>query len=595
MRISGTGQTFFNTLELSRSGAGETTIPTATRLLAEGGTSLTGRQRAVTSQFRFLKRNVPTVDLTLVSPLNALKAQNTDAVLSRLRRPHPVGIKSELGSRFLMEQKSRFNRIFDILVRLRLRTGDLQQKSSFNIKSAATSDPDLVEAVAQQDGLSGEYDIVITRIAQSHELGSPVASDPGAALGLSGTFRINGWNVDVGPSDSLISIRDKINQGEDINKNGILDPAEDINGNGTIDVLRAPAVYTPEGYLPSFYYNEDINGNGVLDGAEDTNDNDMADGGFSQIGVRAVVAGGQLVLISDEPADVELRFRDPNRILERIGFLFRHNAGGEVTTEKLNPQSIQPQKAVFKVNGDEFTSTQNRVTDALTGITLTLKAAGSASVRVEDDANIGLIQVIRFTISYNDALRLINSAIESGGALSKNLRLQSIHSDTVRSFYTPPPEPKGQFKSVADIGIFSDSGEPTAINQLAFEQLPKLQQDGLSLPGPGKFSLFGQSDRVGVNSSENFIINVDTGKVAGSLEKDSMAVGDLLGFAAGRLQKRLDVHLQPNYGTIQFQKNVIDFYLGNRNVVQTVMLRTLTAAKTDIESGSSKNIFSSFA
>ena len=573
-------------------------------------TSLTGRQYGIGSQFRFLKRNVPTVEPTLVSPLNAINIQDTDAFISRLRRPHPLEVKSEYGGRFLSEQKTRINQISDLLVRLRVRTDDLQDKRNFNSSVAKSSDATLVTAVSRNGSAESDYEVTVTELAKSHELGSSETTQVGQPLGFSGSFRINGWNVDITASDSLVSIRDKINQGEDTNSNNILDRAEDINGNGSIDVFTSPAVYTQEGYLPSFYYNEDLNGNSALDASEDVNDSDTADGGSSQIGVRAVISGNQLVFVTSDPAEIELRFRDPDAVLESIGFLFRHNGSGDVTTEKLNEQSVEAQKAELNVDGEEVVSGRNRIENAIPGVTLTLKATGSATVSVADDPKAAVEPVARFTISFNEALRMINNAIESGGALSKNLRLQSIHSDVVRSFYTPPDDPKeslqsgalqsgalqsGAFKSLDEVGISSNESEPTAIKQIAHRQIPKLQQDKSSLPGVGKYSFFSQSGRIGINSSENFVIDLDRQKFIESLERDSTSVSELLGFAAGRLQKRLDVHLQPDYGTIRFQKEAIDYYINNQDEVEAVLSNVVGINRVAIEAGSAKNIFSSFA
>ncbi len=569
------------------------------------GTTLTGGQYDVGSQFRFIRRNVPTVEPRLVSPFSSISIRDTDAFISRRRPRHQLNIKTEYGGRFLSEQKSRINRISDLLVRLRVRTRELQDKRNFDTGFAKSSDEAVVEAVARTGRVAGKYDVTVTTLAKLHELGSSEAAQVGRALGFSGSFRINGWNIDVTAADSLVSIRDRINRGEDTNGNGILDRAEDINGNGSIDVFRAPAVYTQEGYLPSFYYNEDLNGNGVLDASEDANNNDSADGGFSQIGVRAVIAGNQLVFVSSEPADVELRFRDPNAVLERIGFLFRQSVSGEVTTEKLNRQTVQAQKADINVDGRQVLSAGNRIENAIPGVTLTLKATGGAEVGVADNPKAGVEPVIRFKISYNDALRMINNTIQSGGALGKNIRLQSIYSDVVRSFYTPPDNPKGTlqsgtlqsgtFKSLDEVGIGSKSPEPTAISQIAYSQIPKQMQDRSSLPGAGKYSFLGQSDRIGINSSENFVIDIDRQKFMESLERDSASVGELLDFAAGRLQKRLDVHLQPDYGTIRLQKEVINYYINNQDKVDAVLTGVYDLSKAEIKTESTKSIFSSFA
>ncbi len=67
--------------------------------MAISETSLTGRQYGIGSQFRFIKRNVPTVEPTLVSPLNAINIQDTDAYISR-RRP-AEWITHELSGRWI--------------------------------------------------------------------------------------------------------------------------------------------------------------------------------------------------------------------------------------------------------------------------------------------------------------------------------------------------------------------------------------------------------------------------------------------------------------------------------------------------------------
>ena len=84
-------------------------------------------------------------------------------------------------------------------------------------------------------------------------------------------------------------------------------------------------------------------------------------------------------------------------------------------------------------------------------------------------------------------------------------------------------------------------------------------------------------------------------ELGSSLEEVSASVGVMLGFAAIRLQKSLDIHLQPDYGTIQFQRNVIDFYLRNQDVVETALSRTTEVTRASIEAGSSTAILGSFA
>lgn len=551
------------------------------------------RTRTFTSRFRFIEKKVPNVELTNASPLNALNAQNTDADLSRIRTRQPTIKKPKFGERFLSEKKSTWRELSGLLVNLRLRSAKLREP--FNIRSASSAKPSIADAKAAPSAVPGEYEIKIKQIAKSHELGSSTYAEPGLALGLVGSFRINGWKVDVEASDSLFALRDKINYGEDKNNNGSLDRAEDINQNGKLDILTAPGAYTIEGYLPSFYYNEDINGNSALDATEDANGNLQADGGSSQISVKAVVADGQLVLISREPANIELRFKDPDRILEKLGFIFRNNTSGQTATAKLNQQTVEPEKASFSIDGREFTTTQNSVNGAITGVTLALKKSGDVKITLQNDLRLGIIPVVNFAMSYNRALRFLNETLKSGTTLGKNIRLQSIYADTVKGFYSAPPEPFGKFKSVADVGLLADESEPTAIKQLAFQQLPQLQVDRMALPGAGKYSFINQAERGGVNSSENFTIKLKKKRVTRSLEKDFPAMSDLLGFAAGRLQKRLDDHTQPEYGTIRFQENAIDVYMKNRAETERKVEHISSVIEGNIRTSGNRNLFHSVA
>lgn len=548
-----------------------------------------GRTRAFTSRFRFIEKNAPNVALTNASPLNALNVQSVTADLSRLGTRELVMEKRAFGARFLSAQKSKWNRLSGLLVNLRIRSEKLQEP--LNIRSASSSKPGVADAKAEASAIPGEYQISITRIAKSHELGSSAYDEPGRALGLVGSFRINGWNVDVTAGDSLFALRDKINYGEDENNNGSLDRAEDINQNGKLDVLTAPGAYTQEGYLPPFYYNEDINGNSALDATEDANANLRLDGGSSQTSVRAVVAGDQLVLISDEAADIELRFKDPDRILEKIGFIFRNSASGQTTTSRLNRQTVEPEKALFSVDGKKFAATQNSVNNALEGVSLNLKKSGNVKITLQNDLNLGIIPIVNFAMSYNRALGFLNEVMESDATLGKNRRMQSIYADTAKKFFTVPPAPFGKFRTVADVGITADESKPTAIKQAAFQQLPRLQTDRLALPGPGKYSFTNRAERMGVNSSENFKIRLKEKRVTNSLLENSPAMGALLDFAAGRLQKRLDVNIQPEYGTIKFQKNIADFYIRNRAEAEEKTGRMKNVIESKLKNSHHKNLF----
>lgn len=573
-------QSYYN---LAPAPARQEVIPSATQAPAQGSLTLTGGEKAVTQQFQFARRNVPGVDLTLNSPLNALNVQDTLAAMEGGRQGTALDYKLQFGSRFLAEQGRQLNNIYSTLLTLRANAGSMQNSSAFNIKTAKSADSAIVAATAGQNTPVGGYAVTVTRLASADQLASNAYADTSAALGLSGTFKLNGWQSTITSSDSLISIRDKINYGEDINHNGALDHPADVNGDGLLQTLTSPGRWNGRQYLPSFYWNENQAGGGTLSPNEDTNGNQRLDGTSAQTSLSATVAGGQLVLQSANGGNIDIRMEDPNNILEAIGFITRNPDNGATAMNYTNDQSAAPQTAEFSVNGHANTAASNTVTNGTGGLVLTLKGTGSATVDVTADPANALTPIRAFGNSFNQALDLLNTTIASGGALAENTRLQNIYTDTVRSFFTPPPEPVGGFSAVADIGVGMQN-EPRRIAQLSLEQLPAMQDRG-SIPGTGPQSLLSETRRVNVNGPGDFKISLDAAAMGKELERNNSGVKDIMALGAGRLQRKLDRHLQPEYGTIRLQQEVIAHYTRNQSAVVNLMAQStqVDATGADIQ------------
>ncbi len=566
------------------------TAPTVEQLKNEGAGTFSGFDRAIADKFRYIQRNQPTVDFRNASPYNSLIAQNSADTIDSMRQSNSYELKLDFGRNFMPVQGRKFNDIYSRLLDLRSQAGAIQDPKKFNIKSATSSASDVVGATAGPKAVNGVYSIVVTQLAQTQQVASGVISDPTIPLGLSGTFQINGWTTEVTPSDTLDKIRDKINYGEDTNHNGTLDPATDVNGDGVLGALSAPGAFEGRRYIPSFYLNENISGTSVPAPSEDMNGNKKLDGGWAQTGVRAAVAGGQLVLTSQDAANINLRIKDTDKILEKIGVLSRNPFTEEVAVNRKNAQSLDAQAAKFTVNGVGYSSSTNSAT--IGDVSLAFTKTGKSDITVMDNVEQALGAVTAFTSAYNSAIELMDKTISGGSSLSGNLRLQSIYSDTVAAFYTASPYAIGGYGSVADIGI-STASQPQPIAQNTLEELPNMAAGNTSMPGVGPYSYFNHTGRVGVGSQDNFKIGISRYAVSKNLRQNPAGVGDLLNYAASRLQGKLDVHLNPDYGTIKFQQDVVGYYSKNQDEVGKLMTQTVGVVGNAISASESNNLFQS--
>ncbi len=120
--------------------------------------------------------------------------------------------------------------------------------------------------------------------------------------------------------------------------------------------------------------------------------------------------------------------------------------------------------ASFKVDGVTITRTSNTVTDVLPGVTLTLLKQGvTTSVTVTNDTDNATTKITDFVKEFNDALTLINkqsvydSTGKTTGALAGDSTLRSVQSQLQRLVTTPVSGASGAYKTLASIGITSDS------------------------------------------------------------------------------------------------------------------------------------------
>lgn len=87
-------------------------------------------------------------------------------------------------------------------------TGPVDGAPSTHVPSAIG---DLVTASISQTAPTGNHTIVINQVAKAQQIRTDVQTSSNTALGLAGTFTLNGKTVTVAASDTLLDVRSKIN------------------------------------------------------------------------------------------------------------------------------------------------------------------------------------------------------------------------------------------------------------------------------------------------------------------------------------------------------------------------------------------------
>ena len=357
-------------------GAGVATAP----LVARNGDSLLDAQRTVEDR-RLLLGSAPT-------PATGLLRSLTPGALSAMA--------GELG------------RLSGALGRLDAAFGALGRAGTFSAAKVSSSSPVYVAAEVDGHAAPGTHQVEVVRVARGHSIQSDETAD--GALGLSGSFTINGSVVTVAAGDALVDLATKINRGEDANGNGALDAGEDADGNFRLD------------------------------------------GGTAVHGVRAGFYADRLTLTSIDSLAGNMVFDDPDGILEAVGLLERDPAGRTVARNELSA----PQDAVVRVDGAEFRSWDNRFADAVPGVTLAVAGEPGRTVTVTverstDDAAAALRTALE---GFNAAIREFNGALTSaGGILSRDPAATRVRQDLVRALVAPVGGLASDLDEAGDAGV----------------------------------------------------------------------------------------------------------------------------------------------
>ena len=256
-------------------------------------------------------RKVPNVDTT--SPLAVFRVADTISLLSKDAQSRKVPIIDDLEKkeRLTLLKLRQLGELSTSLKNLKKNVTSLIADDALNPKRASSTRSQLVQAKVGKDAPLNSFRVTPLRLSQAAILSSDEQSAPLTALGLTGSFYINGTKIVVEAKDSLFELKNKINFGEDHNRNGDLDKTEDLNNNGMLDVIQIES----SEFVSGVFISEDFDGDGVIDLGEDVNDNGQLDGGVDESKVLALIQDNRLIFVSMAGGRTQIDLLDNDEVL----------------------------------------------------------------------------------------------------------------------------------------------------------------------------------------------------------------------------------------------------------------------------------------
>lgn len=486
------------------------------------------------------KRQVPQLEAT--GPLAAFRTVDAIELLSQRSQSQILPIIDDLEKKqsFALARLRQLDDLTDSLKELQQTVADLE--NALNPKSASSSRFREVLAAAGKNAPLDSFDVRSVRLSQAAELVSDV-KDPSQKLGLSGRFFINGVPITVVSTDSLSTIKNKINFGEDVNQNGTLDLSEDVDQDGTLKILQ---VANSE-FGGGVFIIEDINANGEIDPTEDSNSNQRLDGGSLENNVVALIRDNRLVLVSLAGGSNTIDLREDDSVLLDLGFFEAVDEGLPIQKEiQLNdlktPENliVQPQTAIVEVDGKFFSSNTDVVSGVIEDTAILLRQASekSAKVTIFIDAPTFFEQIKILFSQFNNSIAKINDLLAVSNTFEGDGDIQDIRNDL-----TLDPQKQARIlqernRIVDDLlgrpgntqatGISVANTEKKTQQEVAVTSIVNGIKNGLSFPSQNSDeNLLKRLSSIGIRTLTDNSFALDETEFKRGLEKNTLEVFDL--------------------------------------------------------------------
>ena len=379
-------------------------------------------------------RKVPNVDTT--SPLAVFRVADTISLLSKDAQSRKVPIIDDLEKkeRLTLLKLRQLGELSTSLKNLKKNVTSLIADDALNPKRASSTRSQLVQAKVGKDAPLNSFRVTPLRLSQAAILSSDEQSAPLTALGLTGSFYINGTKIVVEAKDSLFELKNKINFGEDHNRNGDLDKTEDLNNNGMLDVIQIES----SEFVSGVFISEDFDGDGVIDLGEDVNDNGQLDGGVDESKVLALIQDNRLILVSMAGGRTQIDLLDNDEVLLGLGFFELNSKGFPIQKEFQFDEDTpgvnlvkQPQTTKIEINGKLVSSDNNVFSGVIEDTELIIKKVSekTAQINVSIDVTTFYSQIRALLEQFNNSISIINDLLGVSRTFKQDVDIQNLRND----------------------------------------------------------------------------------------------------------------------------------------------------------------------
>jgi flagellar hook-associated protein 2 len=442
---------------------------------------------------------------------------DTENIVNRLiQLQRQQGTRIERRKLGVSQRKDLYTQFRGTLSNFRSAASALNSGTSFNSVSATSSVTDVATLSGSDAASPGVYALKTFQLAQAQKVGSSAQQDTTSALGLAGSFKVNGTEITVASTENLLQVAEKINNA----KAGVT--ASVINGgtgkaylnissdkSGVMNNVRLEEV--SGGVLGSLGFTSTAVRSAVTNGMqsfalESSSATLGSQLGFTSGGPKTVTINGQSVEIDastdtltslaakidalDEVSAQVVSSQEMGRTVYRLEitgatFTPATTDSGNVLLDlgilKPTNELVRGQDAKYSLDGISLTSDSNSINTAIPGATLTLLQADStngktSNLSISRDSAVIKGKVKAFVEAYNQVADFVaqNSKFDkesfASGPLFGDFTTRQILSELNTTALSNISGLTGNLQNLAQVGITTDGGTKLKIDESVFDK-----------------------------------------------------------------------------------------------------------------------------